>query len=75
MTARALVIAPNPSASSARITLMGSAPLADQPARLEITDVSGRLVRVIQGSSRGYLAQVWQRICKRLTRDVHPKDP
>ncbi len=52
--ARALVIAPNPSASSARIKLAGLPPaLADEPARLEIADVSGRVVRVIEGSLRG----------------------
>ena len=53
-TARALVIAPNPSASSVRISLAGLPPaLADEPARLEIADVSGRMVRVIEGSLRG----------------------
>ena len=52
--ARALVFAPNPSASRVRITLAGAAAtLDDEPARLEIADVSGRMVRVIEGSAHG----------------------
>ncbi|MEO5618361.1 MAG: hypothetical protein ABIS67_11355 [Candidatus Eisenbacteria bacterium] len=53
----ALVSAPNPSASSVRISTSGlSQALADEPARLEIADVAGRVVRVIEGRLRsGFL--------------------
>jgi hypothetical protein len=48
---RQLVFAPNPTTSSVRITLAGyPAEAAGETARLEIVDVSGRLVRVLEGA-------------------------
>lgn len=49
--AKSLVFAPNPSPSTVRITLAGyPAAAAGERARLEIADLSGRLVRVLEGS-------------------------
>jgi hypothetical protein len=48
---RRLVFAPNPTTASVRITLAGyPAEAAGETARLEIMDVSGRLVRVLEGA-------------------------
>jgi hypothetical protein len=48
---RQLVFAPNPTTASVRITLAGyPAEAAGETARLEIMDVSGRLVRVLEGA-------------------------
>ena len=45
------MFAPNPSASSVRISLAGyPASPAGESVRLEIVDMSGRLVRVLDGS-------------------------
>jgi hypothetical protein len=51
--ARGLVIAPNPSSSLARIGLAGVAVAGDEPAHLAIADLSGRVVRAIEGSVGG----------------------
>ena len=50
VAAKRLVFAPNPSASNVRITLAGyPATPAGEQARLEIVDMAGRLVRVLEG--------------------------
>jgi hypothetical protein len=50
---RQLEFAPNPTTSGVRITLAGyPAGAVGEPARLEIADISGRLVRVLEGPPR-----------------------
>jgi hypothetical protein len=51
--ARMLVIMPNPAVSAVLVRFSGAPSAPEEPARLEIRDVGGRVVRVIEGSVAG----------------------